>query len=176
VWPSDILEGGEDDDTIYGGSGDDPLIDGGDDDDVLWGEQGQDTIYGADGDDEIHGGSGNDVLSGGVGQDTFWFDAPLPTWYGFSLNVDDIGDFSVADDTIVLDNDVFTALTNLGTLSASAFRIGSAAADASDRIIYNSSTGALLYDSDGTGSAGADLFATLSTGLALTSADFLVSA
>jgi serralysin len=52
--------------------------------------------------------------------------------------------------------------------------IGAAAQDAQDRIIYNSATGALLYDSDGVGGAAAVQFAELSAGLALTNLDFLV--
>jgi serralysin len=48
-----------------------------------------------------------------------------------------------------------------------------AAADADDRIIYNSATGQLYFDADGAGGAGV-LFATLGTDLALTSADFIV--
>ena len=59
-----------------------------------------------------------------------------------------------------------------GTLTAAAFVIGSTAADASDRIIYDSVAGALLYDSDGTGSAAAVQIAVLGTGLAMTNADF----
>ena len=62
----------------------------------------------------------------------------------------------------------------LGTLAATAFRIGSAAADADDRIIYNNTTGALRFDSDGTGANAAIQFATLATGLALNNNDFVV--
>ena len=61
-----------------------------------------------------------------------------------------------------------------GTLAAAAFHIGAAAADASDRIIYNPASGALIYDANGTGVGGAVQFATLSLGLALTNADFVV--
>jgi serralysin len=69
---------------------------------------------------------------------------------------------------------VFTALTSTGYLPSSAFYAGSAAHDASDRIIYNSATGAVSYDSDGNGAAAPVQFAQVSTGLNLTSSDFHV--
>ena len=79
------------------------------------------------------------------------------------------------DDTIRLENSgVFTALSSIGTLAASAFQTGSVALDADDRILYDSSTGRLLYDADGSGGQAAVQFAVLSTGLSLTNADFLV--
>jgi len=62
-------------------------------------------------------------------------------------------------------------------LTASAFVYGTAAADASDRIIFNEATGALVYDRDGTGSAAAVQFATLDpAGFSgtLTAANFLI--
>ena len=61
-------------------------------------------------------------------------------------NVDNILDFSVVDDTILLSHLVFTALGPVGTLPAGEFFTGSSAGDANDRIIYNSSTGVLNYD------------------------------
>ena len=53
-------------------------------------------------------------------------------------------------DRIALDDAVFTGL-GLGALNANAFVIGTAAADADDRIVYDSATGALSFDADGTG-------------------------
>jgi len=114
------------------------------------------------------GGLGNDTMAGGTGADSFQFSTAL------AGNVDRVTDFAPVDDTIRLENAVFTALTATGTLAASSFRIGTAAADANDFVIYNATTGALLYDADGSGATGAVQFATLNAGLALTNADFFV--
>jgi serralysin len=93
------------------------------------------------------------------------------------FNVDVITDFNVADDTIRLDDDIFSSgLTPGNSVAGSQFVIGAAALDAGDRIIYNDATGAVLYDSDGTGATAAIQFATLGTGLALTNFDFFVVA
>jgi serralysin len=61
-----------------------------------------------------------------------------------------------------------------GTLGAAAFYTGAAAHDASDRIVYDSGTGDVFYDLDGTGAAAAIKFAILGAGLAITNADFVV--
>jgi serralysin len=106
------------------------------------------------------------TLTGGGGQDRFVFRTTLGT-------VDRITDFSVVDDSILLDDAVFTGLTG-GVLSLSAFHVGTNATDLSDRIIYNSATGALFYDANGSATGSAVHFATLATGLALTSADIFV--
>jgi serralysin len=90
-------------------------------------------------------------------------------------NRDTITDFNVLDDTIALENAIFTALgLTTGTLTAAAFRIGTAAGDADDRIIYNSSTGALFYDSNGNAAGGSVQIATLTSSLALTNNDFWI--
>lgn len=135
----------------------------------IWGKDGDDTLLGRDGNDTLVGGRGNDTLDGGNGHDSFVFDTALDA----VTNVDTIVGFSVANDTIKLHDEVFTALSP-GTLDADAFVTAATAQDAEDRIIYNSATGALLYDADGTGGGGAIQFATLSTGLALTNNDFLI--
>ena len=102
------------------------------------------------------------------GYDTFVFDSAL------NSGVDRITDFSQVGDTIRLENAVFTALNTAGTLSSSAFYAGTAAHDATDRIIYNAATGALSYDTDGSGAAAPIQFALLGTGLHLTASDFIV--
>jgi Ca2+-binding RTX toxin-like protein len=126
-------------------------------------------IDGNGGRNDLMGLGGNDQLSGGAGADTFVFNAALNA----ATNVDTITDFNVADDTIRLENAFMTALST-GQLQAEAFHIGLAAADASDRIIYNAGSGSLSYDADGSGAGTAILFAEVDQFLSLTAADFLI--
>jgi Ca2+-binding RTX toxin-like protein len=128
------------------------------------------TIIGNAGANMLAGKGGNDLLTGGLGKDTFVFNTALNA----STNVDTIRDFSAADDTIRLENAVFTKLTTLGTLSSSAFELGTTAQDTTDRIIYDRSTGSLYYDADGTGAAAQVKFAILETKPAIDNLDFFV--
>ena len=166
------LDGGIGNDTIIGGSGNDRLL-GAAGADSITGGAGNDVIDGGTGNDTITGGLGSDVLTGGAGTDFFVFNAALGL-----TNVDQIVDFIVVDDTIRLENNgIFTALTTTGTLAAANFAANAAgtAQDANDYIIYNSTSGELFYDADGTGAGSAAIrFATLTPGLALTNLDFQV--
>jgi serralysin len=131
------------------------------------------VVRGNNGSNVLNGGNGRDFLTGLGGTDSFLFDTPLSA----ALNVDVITDFNVADDTIRLDDDIFSSsLTPFNSVAGSQFVIGAAAQDAGDRIIYSSATGEVYYDSDGTGPAAQIQFATLSAGLALTNFDFFVVA
>ena len=141
---------------------------------VVSGTVGNDVLVGSASNDLLAGGAGNDILTGGGGLDAFRFD----TAFNASTNIDTITDFSVTDDTIQLENAVVTALAVTGELAADMFHAGagvSTAVDANDHLIYNSSTGALYYDPDGTGADAAVQFATLGAGLALTAGSFVVS-
>lgn len=145
-----------------------------------------DILDGNGGNDILTGGGGHDTLTGGTGQDIFRFNSVLSA----TRNMDSITDFNVTDDTIQLENTgngLFNALTGAvlvgggttGTLVTGAFHSGTmnVATEADDRIIYNSSTGALYYDADGsTGPATAIQFATIGTTThpALTNADFVL--
>ena len=139
---------------------------------ILNGGAGSDTIDGGAGADRLLGGFGNDTLTGGTGADFFVFhSAPNAV-----TNVDTITDFSVTDDTISLENSVFTTIGAVGTLAAAAFvrNTTGLAQDASDRIIYESDTGNLFFDSNGSAAGGSVLIAVLDPGLLLTNLDFTV--
>ena len=124
-------------------------------------------VIGNGGANTLNGGGGKDQLTGGAGADKFLFDALLR-----AANVDDILDFSAADDTIRLDRTVFTNILADGTLARAAFVAGTAAVDAADRIVYDQATGNIFYDSDGNGAAAKILFAHVDPGTVLTNADF----
>lgn len=135
---------------------------------VLSGLGGNDTLFGLAGNDVLNGGLGADTIVSGIGSDTIVFNTLLG-----GGNIDTITDFDPAADTIQLENAIFTTLP-AGALAGTAFQIGAAAVDASDRIIYNSATGNLFYDPDGFGGVAQVQFARVSAGLAMTSADFVV--
>jgi Ca2+-binding RTX toxin-like protein len=138
---------------------------------VIVGNAGANTISGGEGNDRFNGRAGNDQLTGGTGKDVFVFNAALNK----TSNVDTITDFSVADDTVWLENAIFNKLTQTGELSRDYFTTGTAAKDANDYIIYNKSNGYLYYDADGSGQGAAVLFAKLPNKPALTNLDFIVT-
>jgi Ca2+-binding RTX toxin-like protein len=90
---------------------------------------------------------------------------------------DVITDFTPVADTIVVSGFGFGGGLVAGAiLPLAQFRLGSRALDASDRLIYNSNTGALLFDADGTGATAPVALAALDPRLALTRADIFVTA
>jgi len=142
--------------------------------DRIEGGSGNDNLSGGTGSDTLVGGAGNDALTGGADADVFLFNfAPNAT-----SNRDTITDFVGAQDDIWLSRAVMTGLgTTLGALSVDAFRFGAGittAGDATDRIIYNTTNGALYYDADGTGAAAAIQMADLTGAPTLTFGDFLI--
>jgi serralysin len=139
--------------------------------DVIIGNQGRNVLKGGRGADKLSGLDGLDDLVGGSGKDSFVFD----TRPNGSSNLDHILDFSVVDDTILLENAVFTKAGGAGKLSTAAFWIGSKAHDSTDRVIYDNSFGKLLYDADGTGTTAAVQFAQLPQSLKITVSDFIIT-
>jgi Ca2+-binding RTX toxin-like protein len=144
---------------------------------VLNGGAGNDTLLGSGGNDNLCGSTGNDSMTGGAGSDSFTFNSALG-----SSNIDIITDFAHGTDRIVLDDDIFTQIGVPGTLLTGAFRKGAGvttAGDADDRIILNTTTGALYYDANGSAAGATVHFATftgISTKTTITASDFLVVA
>ena len=136
--------------------------------DYLFGGLGDDTLNGGAGNDILIGGIGSDVLTGGLGIDHFQFSDYMISG---TTQVDTIKDFSSADgDKIVLDSRFLAELTAQQAITFNDLL--------APTLIYDSTTGNLSYDADGTsGSNSAVLFASVWSGTthpALTSADFLV--
>jgi Ca2+-binding RTX toxin-like protein len=169
------LSGSVSDDRLVGGAGADAFSGLGGND-VLAGGSGNDRLRGGAGSDRLSGGSGKDVLYGGSGRDTFVFDSRPNR----KTNVDTIMDFRPKDDSIQIENGVFTKLGRGGSperpakLAAKMFWTGDRAHDADDRIVYDRKTGALSYDPDGTGPKAQILLAILKNKAQLTKADFFV--
>lgn len=144
----------------------------------LTGNEGADVLSGNGGADFLFGGAGKDVLTGGAGKDFFVFDTALAP-----ANVDLITDFSRADhDRIELAKAVFGQLSGTaGSYLASdefyAAAGATAAHDASDRIVYNTTTGALYYDADGIGGLASAQIALLGNGThpTLSYGDFILT-
>ena len=138
-------------------------LNGGTGNDILLGRDSQaDTLNGGDGNDWLIGGTGNDTLTGGAGADRFLFHTTLSA----SNNVDTIMDFSSAQgDAIALANSIFS-LGSSGNLAANRLAVVTSGGDSVSvgsnvRVIYDSSTGNLYYDSNGGNSNSRTLFATL---------------
>lgn len=142
---ANVLNGFAGDDALFGKGGND----------ILKGGSGHNRLSGGDGNDTLQGGNGNDVLLGGRGQDR------ITTGEGYDnivfdtkpgLGADEIRDFNPYADKISLKRSEFTMLGSARQVQAEAFTLGTKAADASDRLIYDRASGLLYYDPDGTGS------------------------
>ena len=154
------FSGNDGNDTLNGGSGEDDLS----------GDWGNDRLIGGTGEDHMSGGGDNDTLTGNTGNDDFNFG-----WDLAEGGVDVITDFEINIDEIWVSSDWGGLSTEF--LVANQFRSGAGvttANAATQRLIYNTTTGDLYYDGDGTGAAAAVKFATLTNLASLTFGDFHV--
>jgi Ca2+-binding RTX toxin-like protein len=156
----------------FNGNAGKDILSGNGGDDTLIGRAGIDALLGGEGNDTLIGDKGNDKLTGGIGADTFRFDTALHPL----KNVDTVKDFLSIDDVFQLENNIFTELTTTGTLSADSFRASTdgTAGDSNDYILYNTTTGGLYYDADGSGAGLAIQFATLTGAPTINNLDFVV--
>lgn len=154
---NDSLSGGLGHDTLAGGTGND-LLDGG---------AGRDRLMGQAGDDVLIGGLGKDALTGGTGADDFVFRS-------LAEGGDTIIDFHSGEDQLHLSATGFglsQPLTEGVNFIAAA---GANATYATTTLLYDSATGVLSFDADGTGSGAATLLATFSGMPLLTVGDLLL--
>lgn len=131
------------------------------------------NITGNGGANVLTGNLGKNTMTGGLGADTFVFNTKLST-----AKADRITDFNRIDDVMHLENTgsgLFTGLA-AGALSAARFKANAAgvATDSTDRIIYDTTSGDLFFDKNGSAAGGVVKFATLSTKPTITAADFFV--
>ena len=145
---------------------------GSDGDDSLSGAAGNQTLSARGGNDALAGGTGNDTLWGGGGADAFVF-GEMGT-----ANADRLSDFASGSDKLHLDDAAFTAIGAMGNFAAADARFkansSGTATDTSDRVVFNTSTGQLYYDADGSGSVAAQLIATVQSGATVAATDIVV--
>ncbi|MBM1170771.1 Ig-like domain-containing protein [Microvirga arabica] len=140
------------------------------------GSSSSDLLKGGSGRDVLWGKLGNDRLTGGAGKDVFVLD----TKANKSKNKDQIVDFNVKDDSLWLDNKIFTTIGKLGSetkpvqLKKDFLVIGSKAKDKNGYVIYDNKKGKLFYDADGSGKGKQVEVATLSKNLKMTEKDFFI--
>jgi Ca2+-binding RTX toxin-like protein len=167
---NDTVNGLQGNDTLNGNEGNDSLR-GGRDNDSLSGGKGNDIVNGDLGSDTLSGGLGTDTLLGGTGtQDFFRFNSA-------NEGIDVLSDYTYfggEDDKILLSASGFGGGLSAGVGLNGQVSNNGVAADSNDRIIYDSSTGSLSFDADGTGIGGEVQFATLDSGLTLIDSDFTI--
>lgn len=189
------LYGSDLDDTLLGDDGGNRL-NGNGGGDVLRGRGGDDILRGGGADDVMNGGDGDDVfegggavLNGGAGNDilnvqlgSFVEYQGQRMWGGEGA---DVFNTSIVDSTSVRILDFEPGVDSLrffqgsgplpeGQLDPASFVLGTTAAEADDRIIYDPGTGRLWFDQDGSGEASAILVAVLTNHAPLSAADIVV--
>jgi Ca2+-binding RTX toxin-like protein len=169
---NDTLVGGAGNDTINGLAGAD-LLQGLGGNDSIVGGTGWDTLQGGDGGDWLHAGGWSDTMTGGAGADSFvWTEAG-------NGNRDTVTDFASGTDELLFENGTLTAMGATGAWAAGDARFWAAAGataghDADDRLVYNTSTGNLYYDADGSGAGAAQWVATITGAPGVVATDITV--
>ena len=129
---------------------------------AITGGAGADTLSGLDGNDILTGGASADLLIGGNGADQF-------RYLGGETGYDRIIDFTPGSDQIALALSGFARTATVAFVSGA----GAVAGSTNSTFLYDTNTGIVSYDADGTGAGAAVQLAQLNTGLALSAADFI---
>lgn len=109
----------------------------------------------------LTGGTGNDTLTGGAGSDTFTAIA--------NNGLDRITDFTSGADKILLDS----SYTHTATVDFVSGAGAQSATSTNSTFLYDTSTGILSYDADGTGAGAAVQLFNLGAGTALVASDLV---
>jgi Ca2+-binding RTX toxin-like protein/methionine-rich copper-binding protein CopC len=151
---------------------------------ILKGGKGNDLLIGNQGDDQLNGGAANDTLTGGLGADKFIYNTN-EAFAKSAVGVDTITDFTSSQtDQIVLDKTTFTRISSMaGTGFSVANEFAQVTTDAlaatsAAYIVYNTATGGLFYNRNGTatGFGNGGQFLTLTEKPVLTASQFLIQA
>lgn len=138
---------------------------------AILGNAGRNPLDGKGGADLLFGGAGNDKLTGGDGADLFLFDG--------SKGYDLVTDFTSGTDALGLDGERFAVLDGDGDgrVDAAFFVSGAGAKpqEADDYLIYDSRSGILWFDADGSGGGKASKLAVLSGTPELSAGDIQVT-
>lgn len=144
--------------TLAGGAGPDSLS----------GWDKADAIVGGDGDDRIAGLGGADTLTGGAGRDHFIYRAA-------SEGGDTITDFTPGQDKIEVSASGFSGGLSVGAGVTLVSQANPIAAGSSGAFLYDTGTGDLFWDRDGSGGAPSELIARLAGAPSITAGDIIVS-
>ena len=140
--------------------------------DLLLGNAGNDTLLGGEGPDTLEGGGGRDSMEGGSNTDLF-------RWALASHGRDTISGFNAAQDDLAFSAAGFGGGLVAGVaLTAAQFESNAtgAASTADARFVYNTLSGVLFYDADGSGAGTAAEIATFVGAPALGPGDIVIIA
>jgi Ca2+-binding RTX toxin-like protein len=154
------IDGAEGVDTLLGMDGNDYLVGGV--------GNFRDFIEGGNGDDILEGGGGFDKLTGGTGRDAFRYVSSADS------GTDTITDFSVADDIIQISKSGYSLSLLPGALASNKFVLGSSTTNTGTTILYDSATGLVTLDANGSNVGGIIKLANVGAGLNLTHSNFRI--
>lgn len=126
---------------------------------IMTGGAGDDFLSAMGGDDIIIGGQGNDLLIGGAGLDDF-------RYVGNETGMDRILDFTVGNDRIGL------STAGYAPTAFYSYEVGTVATTANSTFLYETATGIVRYDPDGSGSLAAIALAQLNADMSLSRDQF----